>query len=112
MRQQAKLESIPLPDAEVTQRCTIVRANFAIGLLAGCPDSICSRVTSWANSAPTLGLDLIALGWPDENYCFALVTPHPNGSAITLAPAAVLAAYRHALCDPKNPKTFQRLFMA
>lgn len=109
MMRQAKCDPIPLPDAEVVERCTIVRAFAAVELLADCPPCMCSRVDRWAEDASAAGLDLLALGWPDKTHCFALAPPTATGAPTMLAPPAILAAYRHGLRDRQARTLFQPL---
>lgn len=106
MRLRSKRGPIPLPDAEVVARCTIVRALFAVDQIADCTDYFRSRVLRWAGEADASGLDLLALGWPDKKHCFALAPRTESGSPVLLEAAAILAAYRHALNDPRTQRLF------
>jgi hypothetical protein len=100
---------IPLPDAEVVERCAIVRAMLAVEQIADCPDFLRSRVLRWAGEADAAGFDLLALGWPDDKHCFAIAPRTATGAPVLLAPPAILAAYRHALKDPHACKVFYPL---
>lgn len=106
MRQRAaKRRPIPLSDDEAVERCTIVRALYFVGDLVR-SDSVFARASlnSWARTAHTSRLDLLALGWPEKVSCFVLAPRAPGGEIPALDRESILAAYRHALRDPHASK--------
>ncbi len=100
MRLRAKRGPIPLPDAEVISSGITVRAMSAIEQIADCPDFFRARVMRWSTDANAAGYDLLAIGWPDKQHCFAIVPCTASGAPTALSRAGMLAAYHHALRDP------------
>lgn len=101
------LALIPLPDAEVVNRCIIRRALPPDPM--SWPPSLQSRVVHLAKGAGVVGLVVLVLSWPDSHHCIAIV-PNDNSEVLpVLERPAILAAYRHALRDPYARELFYPL---